>query len=760
MSIRRLILDSDSDSDSDGEQHPLPPDSQQHTTTPTHQPPNASNFHPVPVVISDDEDFVDVSDSLSPPPQPPPASPLDDFLCRLGLALKRDWLDSCLRELQGCVPGFEGLDVTAKAKRCFEQFLFADMNSCGNGVLPPNVDSMHLRVLPGPYVLQVDEMINISCPLRGRYEQAPPGVKRCLKLSMTDGIQRVFGLEYRPIQALEVCASAGLKVAITNVFVRRGLLLLVPETIEILGGLVEQLDAARKRLVDEINKPPRGKRTKNGVLPPLATRAALAAWPSSGVDNLGHSGSVLHITDSLQANNQVNGVCPPLATRATPAAWPSSGVDAFGCRTESVQSNNQGNGVLPPSATRATPAAAQPSSRVDAFGHSGSMLYSAETNYQGNGGLPPLASRATPAAWPSSGVDDLVDSGSTLPSTNSVQPNNQGAGLRVSGTRKSLTTEDTLLMDAQDAASNSIPHTVSNAEAMDMDTDVHTDISPMSRANSMTNHLSSVTLMAKEMHIDATHVSRENSVDNQSSHILSNLAVAHKDTVHTTRETSVATECSPTAENVEMDRGRIHVIADNTLLRRSSSTASNTSDIQRVDDRDHPPLQSADQEVPFTYLANLSAKWIAMKEKAPFVRGKIKCFLTGVKGFRYKKRKTYELQAYVDDGSLISEILIDHDVVQKGIGYSPEEVTAALSSPDTKIVHQMKDTMRKFQAFLANFEGVILVELNKRSSIPLAVEMSQGCLQCDAWLLLRRLKSLHPGQVQNSLPSDPIELSP
>lgn len=61
---------------------------------------------------------------------------------------------------------------------------------------------------------QVDEILNISCPLRSRYQQAPPGLKRCIKLSMTDGIQRVFGMEYRPIQALEVCASAGLKVSL------------------------------------------------------------------------------------------------------------------------------------------------------------------------------------------------------------------------------------------------------------------------------------------------------------------------------------------------------------------------------------------------------------------------------------------------------------------------------------------------------------------------------------------------------------------
>ena len=55
-------------------------------------------------------------------------------------------------------------------------------------------------------------MVNITCPLKGRYEKAPPGVKRCLKLSMTDGVQSVFGMEYRPIQALEVLAPAGLKV--------------------------------------------------------------------------------------------------------------------------------------------------------------------------------------------------------------------------------------------------------------------------------------------------------------------------------------------------------------------------------------------------------------------------------------------------------------------------------------------------------------------------------------------------------------------
>lgn len=143
MPVRRLRLDSDTDEE---EQHP--PQSQ---PLPRPQPQPQPHFPEVPVEISDD-DFIDVAESLSPPS---PSCPVFDFLRRLGLSLKRGWLASCLRQLQVSVTSFEHLDVAAKAKLCLEQFLFADMNLCGAGVLPLGVDSMHLRVLPGPYVLQV-----------------------------------------------------------------------------------------------------------------------------------------------------------------------------------------------------------------------------------------------------------------------------------------------------------------------------------------------------------------------------------------------------------------------------------------------------------------------------------------------------------------------------------------------------------------------------------------------------------------------------
>ncbi|KAE8675548.1 RecQ-mediated genome instability protein 1 [Hibiscus syriacus] len=268
MPRRRLRLHCSSDEEGEGTQ-------QQPQNEPPHEssavsnqpvslsPPNPNPAEPLPI---SDDDFVDVDESFAPSPVDDAAapvtlgessgSPIGDSLSRMGLKLRREWLDSCIQGLERSVPRFSALDVSAKAKLCFQQFLLSDMNYSGGGILPENVDSMHLVDLKGPFVLQVDEIVNISCPLKGRYQDTPSGIKRCLKLSMTDGVQRIFGMEYRPIKDLHVLAPSGLK----------------------------DIETARQRLVAEVNKPPRGKRTKIGVVPPLATRATLAAWPLNGVN--------------------------------------------------------------------------------------------------------------------------------------------------------------------------------------------------------------------------------------------------------------------------------------------------------------------------------------------------------------------------------------------------------------------------------------------------------------------------------------------
>ncbi|KAG0462878.1 hypothetical protein HPP92_021354 [Vanilla planifolia] len=72
------------------------------------------------------------------------------------------------------------------------------------------------------------------------------------------------------------------KGIIRNVPIGRAFLLLLPEAVEVLGGLAEDLDAARHRFISEVNKPPRGKRKQ--ALIPLSQRAALVSWPSTNVN--------------------------------------------------------------------------------------------------------------------------------------------------------------------------------------------------------------------------------------------------------------------------------------------------------------------------------------------------------------------------------------------------------------------------------------------------------------------------------------------
>ncbi|KAB5525169.1 hypothetical protein DKX38_022918 [Salix brachista] len=595
MTRRRLRLSSYSDEEDDEEQS-----QQQDYQMESHQLPNpfpnpSLTEQPVPLPISsDDADFADASDDftpMSPPSVDPPISgcPTGDFLLRTGLSLKREWLDSCLRQIDN------SLDIASKAKLCFAQFLISDMNQCGAGVLPPNVDSMHLADLPGPFVLQVDEIVNISCPLKGRYQDANVGVKRCVKLSMTDGVQRVYGMEYRPIKDLKVLAPAGFKVAICNVHIRHGLLMLVPEALEVLGGVVEELEAARQRLADEISKPPRGRRSRTGEVPPLATRATQAAWAPNGVNipsGTNNSGNVPGHTNT-SAND--------------------------------LQNNNGSGNAL-----------GRTNSSVNVVRHTDRSISQVATSFQEDG---------------------------------------RGANLVASGTVTSQRTVEECAV-------------------------------PMSAETTMSNLPSSIVSDVGEMHINAP-ISGASSVSNQ-----------------------------------------------------HSNGTLEQEDVRMTVEFEHTLILSRDREIPFTYLASLSAKWAAMKEKEPSVRGKIKCFLTGVKGFQYKQRATYELQVYVDDGSLISEILIDHNVVLKGIGCSPVEVTAALSSSDTKRVGGMKETLRQFQMFLVNFEGTMLVEINGASKLPVTLEMNQGCPSSDAWLLMRRLKSFSSALTSQHSSMAPIDISP
>lgn len=83
-----------------------------------------------------------------------------------------------------------------------------------------------------------------------RYCCIPGGANSLLRLSVTDGRQRVQAMEYHPLPDLRMQGPGGLKVALTDVHVRHGMLLLQPCNVRVLGGGVAELEAARRNTVE------------------------------------------------------------------------------------------------------------------------------------------------------------------------------------------------------------------------------------------------------------------------------------------------------------------------------------------------------------------------------------------------------------------------------------------------------------------------------------------------------------------------------
>ncbi|MCO5564488.1 hypothetical protein L7F22_018149 [Adiantum nelumboides] len=137
---------------------------------------------------------------------------LEALLQSRGARPTPQWLDACVERLTSSRAGFLQLSDSQQAEICFSHLLFADLNIMGAAVLPPQFHNLHATELAGPFVLQVDEITDIGAPIRQRYKERQALASRCLKLSMTDGVQRIYGIEYRPIRALNVLSPAGLKV--------------------------------------------------------------------------------------------------------------------------------------------------------------------------------------------------------------------------------------------------------------------------------------------------------------------------------------------------------------------------------------------------------------------------------------------------------------------------------------------------------------------------------------------------------------------
>jgi len=121
-----------------------------------------------------------------------------------------------------------------------QALLNVDLWNVKRGGFPENLDELHGTTLPGSYLLQVDELVDVSASQAQRYKTTRGASQRFLKLLLTDGTRSVTGFEFRTISALGN-ALPGVKLVVKQPMVRRGILLLDSSSTKVLGGCVDSL---------------------------------------------------------------------------------------------------------------------------------------------------------------------------------------------------------------------------------------------------------------------------------------------------------------------------------------------------------------------------------------------------------------------------------------------------------------------------------------------------------------------------------------
>ena len=156
-------------------------------------------------------------------------------------------------------------------------------------------DNNSPKIVAGKHLLQIDDLLNVSANARARYEPQQSGFRRCLKLSITDGRTRCIGFEMLPIADLEVQTLIGTKIVVSECEFRHGMLCLSPENLVVLGGGVDSLDVARRRVVETWMAPARGGKNNTEGLTKIAKDIFIQMI---GIENQNNDGNI-----NTNANN-------------------------------------------------------------------------------------------------------------------------------------------------------------------------------------------------------------------------------------------------------------------------------------------------------------------------------------------------------------------------------------------------------------------------------------------------------------------------
>lgn len=137
-----------------------------------------------------------------------------------------------------------------------QQFLDSDLTIIGKKSIPDQIKNIQNKVIKGSFVIQINDIRDISIPLAEQIEDEQEenthhvnSKSRTLRFDCTDGEEKFYSMELVYCPSLSLDLSPGVKMSVKDVLIRRGILMLIPENIQILGGEVEKLKKLKKEKI-------------------------------------------------------------------------------------------------------------------------------------------------------------------------------------------------------------------------------------------------------------------------------------------------------------------------------------------------------------------------------------------------------------------------------------------------------------------------------------------------------------------------------
>ncbi|XP_069699874.1 recQ-mediated genome instability protein 1-like [Periplaneta americana] len=251
------------------------------------------------------------------------------YLTNSHLQATPDWVEGCVEFFISEHNG-RGFTTADLKDFVFSQWKLADLREMGQGCLPGNLKDIMKTTLPGIYALQVESMLDIGQSAYSQLQQIrkqvdkenvevgatlpqtwEPRPTRVLKLKLSDGVQYVDGMEYRPIKSLNEILLPGCKVLVTGpVECRRGVLLLQEQNLKLIGGEIGNIlvpnaieNVLARRLNVVLNPDPYRTQTNVNVEPETVIQQALS---------LGRNDSVqLSAQQNSASGSRINGSTAP-----------------------------------------------------------------------------------------------------------------------------------------------------------------------------------------------------------------------------------------------------------------------------------------------------------------------------------------------------------------------------------------------------------------------------------------------------------------